>query len=118
MNTKIVSLAFLIVSTVLLSNCSDSPTSATPPVDVTISVLGERGSSSFSPNPTTITAGQTVAWRNTDGIVHRMVQDTAGFDTQDLSSGSTTAPVTIGARGTITYHCSIHPAMTGSLVVQ
>jgi plastocyanin len=119
MNTTITSLAFLILSTALLANCSSSsPSSPTATADVTISVLGDRGSSSFSPNPTTITAGQTVSWKNNDGIVHRMVQDTSGFDSQDVSGGGTTNPVTIATRGTITYHCSIHPGMTGTLVVQ
>jgi plastocyanin len=117
MKTTIAALAFLIASTALLSNCS-SPSAPTPTADVTINVLGQLGSNSFSPNPTTITAGQSVSWRNSDGIVHRMVQDASGFDSRDVSGGATTTPVTLGTRGTITYHCSIHPTMTGTIVVQ
>ena len=38
----------------------------------TVSILGQRGSQSFSPNPVSLGAGM-VAWRNDDGVTHRIV---------------------------------------------
>ncbi len=114
------SLVFLLAVSASLAGCgTDSPTGPTPPAaDVTIGVVGINGSNSFSPNPTTITAGQSVTWKNNDSAVHRMVQDAAGFATGDVSAGQSTAAITLSTRGTIAYHCSIHPAMTGTIVVQ
>ena len=43
---------------------------------VTIAVVGENGAQSFSPNPATLPAGQTVVWRNVDRITHRVVLTT------------------------------------------
>lgn len=113
--------ALLVVSAALISSCGDSATSPTPPpaaADVTISIVANSGSNSFAPNPMTVTAGQTVSWKNADNDVHRIVQDSGGFATSDIAAGGTASPVTVATRGTITYHCSIHPSMTGTLVVQ
>ena len=80
---------------------------------VTISIMGDRGNLSFSPNPATVPAGQTVVWRNTDSIVHRVVIDGL-VDTGDLNPGATSAPQQLGAvdKG---YRCAIHPGMVGAL---
>jgi len=109
----------LIATSAILGGCgSDSPTAPTTSADVTIGIVGDRGSSSFSPSPATVTAGQSVSWKNNDSTVHRMVQDTPGFATADVSAGQSSASVTLTTRGTLAYHCSIHPSMTGTIVVQ
>ncbi len=81
---------------------------------VTITIVGMNGSQSFSPNPATVPSGQTVAWRNADSTTHHIVQDGGGFDTGNLAPGATSAAFAVGS-GTITYHCSIHPSMVGSI---
>ena len=80
---------------------------------VTINIMGDRGNLSFSPNPATVPAGQTVVWKNTDSIVHRVVIDGL-VDTGNLNPGASSTPQPLGAvdKG---YHCSIHPGMVGSL---
>jgi plastocyanin len=72
---------------------------------------------SFSPALAALKAGQTVAWRNADAIVHDMAQDGGGFDTGRVSPGATSAPIKISAAGQIAYHCTIHPGMVGALSV-
>ena len=57
---------------------SSSPTtpsnpSAPPPGAITINVVGINGDRSFSPNPATVPAGQTVVWHNVDTVTHRVV---------------------------------------------
>jgi plastocyanin len=97
---------------------SSSPAAPTVSADVTISVLGDRTNQSYSPNPTTMRVGQTVAWKNTDITTHDATQDAAGFGTGTINAGATSAPVTMSTAGTFTYHCTIHPGMVGTLVVQ
>ena len=57
---------------------------------------------------------QTIAWRNTDGVVHRIVANDGSFDTGDIAPGATSAPRTLTADGA-NYHCSIHPGMVGAI---
>ena len=86
--------------------------------DVTISIVAENGNMSFSPNPATVNVGQRVAWRNTAGALHTATQNGSGFDTGTLNSGATSAAITMSAAGTLDYHCSLHPAMVGTLTVR
>ena len=97
---------------------SASPSAPTVNADVTISMVGDRGNQSFAPNPTTMRVGQTVAWKNNDTIVHNATQDASRFATGNVNAGATSAPIAMGTAGTFAYHCTIHPGMVGTLVVQ
>ena len=115
----LLSCAVIGVSAAACGSSSSNPSSpTTSSADVTIAIQGERGSQSYSPNPTTMKVGQTVAWHNNDSITHTATADTAGFNTSNVGAGSTSAPVTMSTAGTFTYHCSIHPGMIGTLTVQ
>jgi plastocyanin len=97
---------------------SSSPSAPTVSADVTITMVGDRGSQSFSPNPSTMRVGQTVAWKNGDSTAHTATQDASRFDSGTIAAGATSSPMTMSTAGTFTYHCTIHPGMVGSLVVQ
>ena len=98
---------------------SSSPSAPTVSADVTISMVGDRGNQSFSPNPTTMRVGQSVAWKNNDSTVHNALEDVGErFASGNVNAGATSAPKTMSAAGTFTYHCTIHPGMVGQLVVQ
>ena len=82
-----------------------------PTVDVKIDNF------SFSPPTITIPVGTTVRWTNRDDIPHTVVSDKEIFksktlDTDDQFSYTFTKP------GTYDYFCSIHPKMTGKVIVQ
>jgi plastocyanin len=102
---------------------SSSPTPMpTPPsgggptaADVTITINGMLGSQSFSPNPATVKAGQTVAWRNADSVSHTATG--SGFDTGTILAGRTSSPIAFATAGSLDYRCTIHPTMVGSLNV-
>ena len=67
MNCRSVYVSIIFAAAGLAAGCgssSSSPSTAT--ADVTIQMLGDRGNQSYSPNPTTMRAGQTVAWHNGD----------------------------------------------------
>jgi plastocyanin len=71
----------------------------------------------FSPNSVTITAGSSVTWTNMDSVTHSATGDNGAFDTGVFAAGGS-ATITFDNAGTFTYHCSIHPNMTGTIVVQ
>jgi plastocyanin len=72
---------------------------------------------SFTPTTLTVPAGTTVTWTNSDDIPHTVVSDDKAFkskvlDTDEKFSYTFTKP------GTYAYFCSVHPKMTGKIVVQ
>lgn len=72
----------------------------------------------FAPPTLTVAAGTTVQWVNHDDIPHTVVSDdkttfkSKALDTDDNYS------YTFTKAGTYNYFCSIHPKMTGKVVVQ
>jgi plastocyanin len=72
----------------------------------------------FMPPTMTIPVGVTVTWSNADGVMHTVTGDgmTPAFDSGDVATGGSYS-FTFSAGGTFPYHCSIHPAMKGSITV-
>ena len=103
-----------------VSACGSSSPSA-PTVaaaDVTITMVADRAAQSYSPNPTTMRVGQTVAWKNSDTTAHDATQDASRFASGIVNAGATSSPVAMATAGTFTYHCTLHPGMVGTLIVQ
>src|SRR5262249_16635074 len=72
---------------------------------------------SFVPGNITVKPGGTVTWYNDDEVRHRIVMDdTGGFDSGDMLQGYSFSQ-TFTEPGEVGYHCSIHPAMKGKVVV-
>lgn len=71
----------------------------------------------FKPADIKISKGTTVMWTNSDSATHAIKSDTGAFGSQDIISGQTYTH-TFSDAGTFAYHCSIHPSMTGSVVVE
>ena len=99
-----------------------SPTTSTSPqgpgIDFTININGDRGSSSYAPSPLTMRVGQVVNWHNLDSIEHSATLDGV-FDSGHIAAFSAhDNAVTMSKAGTFTYHCTIHPGMVGTIVVQ
>jgi plastocyanin len=71
----------------------------------------------FGPQTITVPVGATVTWTNKDDIPHTSVSTEGVFkskvlDTDEKFSYTFTKP------GTYPYYCTIHPKMTGKVVVQ
>ena len=71
----------------------------------------------FGPQTITVPAGTTVTWTNKDDIPHTSVSTEGVFkskvlDTDEKFSYTFTKP------GTYPYYCTIHPKMTGQIVVK
>jgi len=71
----------------------------------------------FSPNLLTVPVGSTVRWVNQDDIPHNVVSDDKSFKSKALDTDESFT-YTFTKPGTYTYFCSIHPKMTGKIVVQ
>jgi len=70
----------------------------------------------FEPKTVTIKVGQTVTWTNQDSVTHTVTGD-GGISSGDLSKGKSYSK-TFDTAGTFNYHCSIHPSMTGQVIVE
>ncbi len=71
----------------------------------------------FAPQRLVVNAGTTVTWINDDDIPHTVASSTKLFksnalDTKDKFSFTFTTP------GAYEYFCSLHPHMTGAIVVE
>lgn len=71
----------------------------------------------FSPATLTIKVGDKVTWTNKDSAGHSATADKGNFDTGILQNGQS-GSVTFSKPGTYTYHCSVHPMMKATIVVQ
>jgi plastocyanin len=73
---------------------------------------------SFQPQSVTINVGETVTWTMRDmNTQHTVTADDSSFNSGNLSTNQTFAH-TFGQAGSFSYHCNIHPSMTGTVVVQ
>jgi plastocyanin len=72
----------------------------------------------YSPQSFTVSAGDTVTWRNDDNVGHTVTSDSGNeLDSPVLSQGQSYQHIFAEA-GTYPYHCTIHPPMTGNVAVQ
>ena len=65
----------------------------------------------------TVVVGDTVTWTNGDQISHTATADGGAFDTGTLGNGES-GTATFAAAGSFPYHCTVHPTMTGTVVVE
>ena len=74
---------------------------------------------SFGPGTITVAVGTTVTWTNRDDIPHTVVSsdDPKVFKSKVLDTDEKFS-FTFDKAGTFPYFCSIHPKMTGKVVVQ
>ena len=74
---------------------------------------------SFGPVTLTVPAGATVTWINRDDIPHTVVStnDSKTFKSKVLDTDEKFS-FTFSKAGTYPYFCSIHPKMTGKVIVQ
>ena len=71
----------------------------------------------FSPTNLTVKVGKTVVWVNKDTVTHTVTSDgSALFDSGFMPTGAT-FQFTFTTPGTFPYYCTVHPYMTGTIVV-
>nr|WP_245884298.1 cupredoxin family copper-binding protein [Hartmannibacter diazotrophicus] len=70
----------------------------------------------FSPAELTVTAGTTVTFTNHDDIPHTVVATDNSFKSKPLDTDDTYT-ITFKDQGSFDYFCSLHPHMTGKVIV-
>lgn len=70
----------------------------------------------FRPRRLEVPKGTRVRWVNRGGVTHTTTSTNGAWDSGALAPGETFSRV-FGTRGTFRYRCTIHPSMTGTVVV-
>jgi plastocyanin len=73
--------------------------------------------SGFQFGAASVGAGGQVTVSNRDGAPHTATSDDGAFDSGQVGGGSTGAFVAPSQPGTYSFHCEIHPDMSGTLTV-
>ena len=111
---------------------AEKPTggAAKPKADVTLTILegaATQGSPDFKPDKLTIKKGNTIRVDNTDSMPHTVTNGkgasdaTSGklFDTSIINGGDSKVIETTNVdAGEHPFYCTVHPYMTGTLIVQ
>jgi len=107
-------LTTVMVAALLLSAASPGSSAKAPqPTSAEVKV----DNFSFGPASLTVAVGTTVSWTNRDDIPHTVVSTDKAFKSKVLDTDEKFS-FTFAKAGTYPYFCSIHPKMTGSVVVQ
>jgi plastocyanin len=72
----------------------------------------------FNPQTITIKAGEKVTWINRDEEPHTVISVEKQFKKSTALDTDQEFTITTGAPGTYTYFCSVHPKMTGTIIVE
>jgi plastocyanin len=72
----------------------------------------------FNPQTITVKSGEKITWINRDEEPHTIVSVEKQFKKSSALDTDQEFTITAGAPGTYTYYCSVHPKMTGTIVVQ
>jgi len=88
---------------------SDQPSAANAAVKIDNFVFG--------PRTLTVPVGTTVTWTNVDDIPHTSVSTEGVFKSKVLDTDDKFS-YTFTKAGTYAYYCTIHPKMTGQIVVK
>ena len=72
----------------------------------------------FNPQTITVRAGEKVTWINRDEEPHTVVSVEKQFKKSTALDTDQEFTITAGAPGTYSYFCSVHPKMTGIIIVE
>ena len=108
------------------SNSSSASTPAAAPATSTPAAAPAAGGGAvavsmkniqFAPTSVTAKVGQTIKWTNDDSVDHNVTAKSgATFKSSTFGQGKTYTYKATKA-GTITYVCTIHPGMDGTIIV-
>ena len=116
MQTKLCVLGVSMLLLALMAGASKTTVAADskPSSEVAVSI----DNFAFSPAVITVAPGTTVRWTNRDDIPHTVVSDDKTTFKSKVMDTDEQFSYTFSKPGTYSYFCSIHPHMTGKVVVQ
>jgi plastocyanin len=113
-----VGLALTVVAAFTLINANQKGMAASPGDKGTGGIDVKIDNFTFGPTSVKVASGTTVTWTNRDDVPHTIVSDdkttfkSKALDTDEQFSYTFSKP------GTYHYFCSVHPKMTGEVIVQ
>ena len=107
------SIAPVMIAMILLAGSSNVTASDKPSAAATVKI----DNFVFGPQTLTVPVGTTVTWTNSDDIPHTSVSTEGVFKSKVLDTDEKFS-YTFTKAGTYPYYCTIHPKMTGKVVVQ
>jgi len=111
---KILSLqGAVLVSSALMMSTVSVMTKAAPLNTAAVQI----GNFTFKAQLLTVRPGTTVTWTNADDIPHTVVSKDGVFKSKVLDTGDHFS-FTFAKVGQFGYYCSLHPHMTGSIIVK
>ena len=105
----------MVVTALLLAGSTNVAANAQQPPPATADVKVDNFS--FGPATLTVAVGTTVTWTNRDDTPHTVVSADSVFKSKVLDTDEKFS-YTFAKPGTFPYFCSIHPKMTGTVVVR
>lgn len=105
--------AALVASAVLMTAVATITRAAPPAAATAVSIANFT----FKAPVLTVKPGTTVTWTNGDDIPHTVVSKDGLFKSKVLDTGDKFS-FTFAKAGQFGYFCSIHPHMTGTIVVK
>ena len=105
----------MIIATLLLVAGSSRVTASDQPSAANVAVKIDNFV--FGPQAITVPVGTTVTWTNSDDIPHTAVSTDGVFKTKVMDTDENFS-YTFTKPGTYPYYCSVHPKMTGQVVVK
>ena len=105
--------AALVASALMMSTVSVMTRAAPAPSIATVTI----GNFTFKAPVVTVKPGTTVTWTNGDDIPHTVVSKDGVFKSKVLDTGDKFS-FTFAKPGQFGYFCSLHPHMTGTVVVK
>jgi plastocyanin len=108
---RVRALALLAVAVAGAGACGDIISAPLTPFEVTIR------DNSYSPSARVVLRGSRIRWINSGNSVHSVVSDENRFTSSSLANGDAFEYMFLQA-GTFAYHCSFHPDMRGTVLVE
>ena len=103
----------LIAGILMMSVVADIAKAAPAPPAAAVTI----GNFTFKTPVVTVKAGTTVTWTNGDDIPHTVVSKDGVFKSKVLDTGDRFS-FTFAKAGQFGYFCSLHPHMTGTIIVK
>ena len=72
----------------------------------------------FNPQTITVKSGEKITWINRDEEPHTVVSVGKQFKKSSALDTDQAYTIVAGAPGTYSYFCSVHPKMTGTIIVE
>lgn len=107
----------LMATLLALVGCADSGATAQTGGGDTGGIRVAMVGMAFDPQTVTVPVGGSVTWVNEDSVSHNAVADDGSWKTEIFGKGGSVT-LTFDTPGTYTYTCTLHPNMTGTVIVE